>query len=73
MTIRRKITIAITTVFYLLVFMITMVACDTQQGMMHGNSPMGMSNWNSTQILTVLAIGCVIGLLIWKAISKRKK
>ena len=64
MTLKRKITTAITAAFFFTVMMITNVACDTQQGMMHGNGSMEMNNWNLTQTLTILGIVCVVGLIV---------
>ena len=69
----RGILRCITTPFSFLVFMLTMVACDTQEGRMHGNNPMGMNNWNSTQTLIIIGIVCVVGFILWFAISRSKK
>lgn len=73
MTLIRKITTSIIAAFFFTALLISNVACDTQQGMMHGNNSMGMNNWNSTQTLTIIVIVCVIGLILWFAISRRRR
>jgi len=73
MTLKRKIITSIIAAFFFTALLISNVACDTQQGMMHGNNSMGMNNWNSTQTFTVLGIVGLVGLILWFAISRRKK
>jgi ABC-type antimicrobial peptide transport system permease subunit len=63
----------ITTSLGFIVFILTIVACDNGQGMMHGSNSMGMNNYNWTQILIGLGVICLIGLIIWAVISRRKK
>jgi hypothetical protein len=57
--------------FIVLIF-ITM-ACDTDQGMMHGNGSPGMSGWNYGPVLIGLVVGALLGFLIWQVISRRKR
>ena len=59
--------------FNIMALIVLLVACDTGNGMMHGNNPMGMNNLNWTQILISLVVICLIGLIIWVVISRRKK
>jgi ABC-type antimicrobial peptide transport system permease subunit len=63
----------ITTSLGFIVFILTIVACDNGQGMMHGDNSMGMNNLNWTQILIGLGVVCLIGFIIWVVISRRKK
>jgi uncharacterized membrane protein YqjE len=58
--------------FYIMALMVLIVACDTGNGMMHGNNSMGMNNLNWTQILIGLGVVCLIAFIIWVVISKRK-
>jgi hypothetical protein len=69
----KKITTTITTAFSFIVFTIIMVACDTQQDMMHGNNSMGMNHWNWSQTLIIIGTVCLVGLILWYVISKRKR
>jgi len=73
MTLKRKITTAITAAFFFTILMITNVACDTQQGMMHSDNSMGMNNWNWNQSLIIIGIVILVGFLLWYAISRKKK
>jgi uncharacterized membrane protein YqjE len=59
--------------FYIMALMILIVACDNGNGMMHGNGSMGMNNLNWTQILIGLGVICLIAIIIWVVISRRKK
>lgn len=65
----KKITIAL----YFIVFVVTIMACDNGQGMMHGSNPMGMNNYNWTQIIIGLGVVCLIAFIIWYIVSKRKR
>jgi hypothetical protein len=57
-------------VFFFIAFAAVLVACDTQQGMMHGGgSSMNMGNWNWIQIL----IGIIIGFLLGYLVARRRK
>ena len=67
-----KIEKKIITVLCFIAFALIIVACDNEQGMMHGNNSMGMNNLNWTQILIGLGVVCLIGFIIWAVISKRK-
>ena len=69
----RRIALKVTSVLCFIMFTVIIVACDNEQGMMHGNNSMGMNNYNWTQILIGLGIVCLIGFIIWVVISKRKK
>ncbi len=62
----------ITASFYIMILMFLIVACDSGNGMMHGNNSMGMNNLNWTQILIGLGVVCLIVFIIWVVISKRK-
>ena len=68
----RRITKTITASLCFFVLMVLIVACNTENGMMNGSNPMGMNNLNWTQILIGVGIVCLIGLIIWVVISKRK-
>jgi len=68
----RRITKTITASFYIMALIVLLVACDNENGMMHGNNSMGMNNLNWTQILIGLGVVCLIGFIIWVVISKRK-
>jgi uncharacterized membrane protein YqjE len=59
--------------FYIMALMILIVACDNGNGMMHGNGSMSMNNLNWTQILIGLGVICLIAIIIWVVISRRKK
>jgi ABC-type antimicrobial peptide transport system permease subunit len=63
----------ITTALYFIVFVVTIMACDNGQGMMHGNNAMGMNNYNWTQIIIGLGVVCLIAFIIWYIVSKRKR
>ena len=54
-------------------FALIIVACDNEQGMMHGNNSMGMNNLNWTQILIGIGVVCLIGFIIWVMVSRRKR
>ena len=54
----------------LIAFAAVIVACDNQQGMMHGGgSTMNMGNWNWVGIL----IGLIIGFLLGYLVARRRK
>jgi hypothetical protein len=48
-------------------------ACNTGQGMMHGNGSMGINYWGWGQILIGLCLGFVIGFLVGYVVSKKNK
>jgi len=57
-------------VLFFIAFAAVLVACDTQQGMMHGGgSSMNMGNWNWIQIL----IGIILGFLLGYLFARRRK
>ena len=57
-------------VLFFISFAVVLVACDTQQGMMHGGgSSMNMGNWNWIQIL----IGIILGFLLGYLFARRRK
>jgi len=59
---------------YFIAFMAIIVACDFQQGMMHGGSgSMEMVNGNWVQILISLIIGLLIGFLLGYLVARRKE
>ena len=66
----RKILTSIKTLLSFIAFAALMMACDTQQGMMHGGGQsMNMGNWNWVQIL----IGMIIGFLLGYLVASRRK
>jgi len=68
----KRITSKITTALWFIMITVIIVACNNEQGMMHGSSSMGMSNWNWVQILTSLGLGLILGFIIGTIVSKRK-
>ena len=69
MNTRRMVTI-IRAVIYFIVSMGIIVACDTQQGMMHRSDwSMNTGNWNWVPILISLGIGFLLGYLV----ARRKR
>ncbi len=57
-------------VLFFIAFAAVLTACDTQQGMMHGNgSSMNGGNWNWIQIL----FGIIVGFLIGYLVPRRRK
>ena len=66
----RRIPTTIKAALYFIVFAAIIVACDTQQGMMHGSGgSMDMGNWNWVQILISLGVGFLLGYLV----ARRRK
>ena len=56
--------------FYFIAFMAIIVACDSDQGMMHGGSgSMNMGNWNWVLIL----LGVIIVFLLGYLVARRRK
>jgi hypothetical protein len=50
---------------YFIAFAAIIVACDTEQGMMHGGGrSMDIGNWNWLPILISLGIGFLLGYLV---------
>jgi len=61
---------SIKTGIYLIAFAALIVACDNQQGMMHGGgSSMNMGNWNWVLIL----LGIIIVFLLGYLFTRRRK
>ena len=61
----RRIPTTIKAALYFIVFAAITVACDTEQGMMHGSGgSMDMGNWNWVQILISLGVGFLLGYLV---------
>jgi len=58
---------------FIMALMMLIVACNNGNGMMHGNGSMSMNNLNWTQILIGLGVICLIAIIIWVVISRRKK
>jgi len=73
----RRIIKSFIIVFCFVVFVGISISCNNERGMMHGNSSMGMDNWNWIQIIISLGIGLLIGLLIGflfgSVVCKREK
>ena len=60
-----RITTTTKTALYFIAFAIIIVACDTEQGMMHGNGgSMDTGSWNWAPILISLVIGFLLGYLV---------
>jgi LPXTG-motif cell wall-anchored protein len=56
--------------FYLIAFMAIIVACDSEQGMMHGGrGSMNSGNWNWILIL----LGLIILFLLGYLVARRRK
>ena len=52
---------------------VILAACNTDHGMMHGDSVTGMNDGSWTQILTIFGVVCLVGLLLWFTISRRRR
>ena len=66
----RRMLTSIKKVLFITAFVAVLVACDTQQGMMHGGgSSMNMGNWNWVLIL----IGIIIVFLLGYFFARRRK
>ena len=65
-----RILTSIKKVLFFIALATVLAACDTQQGMMHGNGgSMYMGNWNWVGIL----IGLIIGFLLGYLVARRKR
>ena len=61
----ERIRATVKTALYFIAFSALIVACDTEQGMMHGDGrSMDMGNWNWVPILISLVIGFLLGYLV---------
>jgi len=61
----ERIKATVKTALYFIVFAVIIVACDTEQGMMHGDGgSMDMGSWNWIPILISLVIGFLLGYLV---------
>lgn len=66
----RRILTSIKKVLFFIAFAAVIVACDTQQGMMHGGgSSMNMGNWN----WILLLLGIIIVFLLGYLVARRRK
>jgi len=66
----ERITTAIKTALCFIAFVAITVACDTEQGMMHGSGgSMDMGNWNWVLIL----LGIIIVFLLGYLVARRRK
>jgi len=66
----ERITTAIKTALCFIAFAAITVACDTEQGMMHGSGgSMDMGNWNWVLIL----LGIIIVFLLGYLVARRRK
>ena len=70
-TIRKK--TLITAALSIFTFLVILTACDSGQGMMHGNGANGMSNLNWVQIIAGFAIGIIIGYPFGMMTARKKK
>ena len=68
----RRITKAIIASLCFFVFMVLIVACNTENGMMHENMSTNMSSWNWGQIVISAGLGLILGFLLGLAVSRRK-
>ena len=60
-----RISATVKTVLFFIAFSAIIVACDTEQGMMHGDGgSMDMGSWNWAPILISLVIGFLLGYLV---------
>jgi LPXTG-motif cell wall-anchored protein len=65
-----KITTSVKNVLYFIVFAVISMACNTQNGMMHGGrGSMNMGNWNWVLIL----LGIIIVFLLGYLVARRRK
>jgi len=70
----KKTPATIKAALYFIVFMAIIVACDSEQSMMHeGSWSMDMGNGNWVQVLIGLIIGLLIGFLLGYLVARRKK
>jgi len=61
----ERIRATVKTELYFIAFAAIIVACDTEQGMMHGDGgSMDMGSWNWVPILISLVIGFLLGYLV---------
>jgi LPXTG-motif cell wall-anchored protein len=66
----QRIPTTIKATFYFIAFMAIIVACESEQGMMHGGSgSMNMGNWNWVLIL----LGIIIVFLLGYLVARRRK
>jgi LPXTG-motif cell wall-anchored protein len=66
----QRMVTSIRKVLFFIAFAAVLVACDTQQGMMHGGgSSMDMGNWNWVLIL----LGIIIVLLLGYLVARRRR
>lgn len=66
----RRILTSIKKVLFFIAFAAVIVACDTQQGMMHsGGSSMNMGNWN----WILLLLGIIIVFLLGYLVARRRE
>ena len=65
-----KITTSFKKALYFIAFSVTSIACNTQNGMMHGGGgSMNMGNWNWVLIL----LGIIIVFLLGYLVARRRK
>ena len=72
----RRITTIITTALSFVLLAFVIVACDTNQGMMHGSNNMStgiMAGWNWIQIIVSLVVGFVLCYLFNSIVSKKRQ
>jgi len=66
----RRATTSIKIILSFTLFAVILIACDNQQGMMHGGGGSTyMGNWNWVGILIGVAVGFLIGYLV----ARRRK
>jgi len=66
----RRATTSIKIILSFILFAVILIACDNQQGMMHGGGGSTyMGNWNWVGILIGVAVGFLIGYLV----ARRRK
>ena len=65
-----KIKTSVKRILYFIVFAVTIMACNTQNGMMHGGGgSMNMGNWNWVLIL----LGIIIVFLLGYLVARRRR
>jgi len=72
MNTKRITAMTLTTAIFVIMIVILMVACDNEQGMMHGSVSMGREYLNWGQILFSAGIGLILGFIIGMVVSRRK-
>jgi hypothetical protein len=62
----KKMTTAITTGLYSVLLLLLVSGCDANNGMMYGNRATDMYHWNWLPAFIGLAVGFLIGFLVFR-------